>query len=81
MARVDTSPVCRTWPFWAARALPSGVRGPVAYLLCLTEAVLFPVSLPRMRVLVRPICVRLNILPPVTTGIAETIELESTIKE
>jgi hypothetical protein len=31
MARVDTSPVCRALPFWAARALPSGVRGPVAY--------------------------------------------------
>jgi MFS family permease len=49
--------------------------------LCLTGAVLFGISLPRLRVLVRPIYVRLNILPPLTTGIAAVSELETAMKE
>ncbi len=40
-------------------------------LLCLAGAALFGLSLPRLRVLVRPIYVRLNILPPLTIGADE----------
>lgn len=49
-------------------------------LLCLGGAVLFGLSLPRLRALVRPIYVRLNILP-LTTGIATASELETVMKE
>ncbi|HEY7155865.1 MAG TPA: MFS transporter [Gemmataceae bacterium] len=40
-------------------------------LLCLAGAALFGLSLPRMRVLVRPIYIRLNILPPLAIGADE----------
>ncbi len=46
-------------------------------LLCLAGAALFGLSLPRWRVLVRPIYVRLNILPPLTIGSATASELET----
>ena len=49
--------------------------------LCLCGAVLFAISLPRLRTLVRPIYVRLNLLPPLTTGIAAASELETAMKE
>jgi len=38
-------------------------------------------SLPRLRELVRPIYVRLNILPPLATGVAAASELESAMKD
>ncbi|HEY7427586.1 MAG TPA: MFS transporter [Gemmataceae bacterium] len=50
-------------------------------LLCLVGAAFFAVNLPRLRVLVRPIYVRLNIVPPITTGIAAASELEMVTKE
>jgi MFS family permease len=50
-------------------------------LLCLAGAAFFGLSLPRLRVLVRPIYARLNILPPLTTGIASASELETVMKE
>jgi MFS family permease len=50
-------------------------------LLCLAGAILFGISLPRLRVLVRPIYVRLNILPPLTTGILAASELETAMRE
>jgi MFS family permease len=62
---------------WLGPAITLRING----LLCLTGATLFALSLPRLRVLVRPIYARLNILPPVTTGIAVASELESTMKE
>jgi MFS family permease len=62
---------------WLGPSITLRING----LLCLTGAVLFAVSLPRLRVLIRPIYARLNILPPVTTGIAAASELESTMKE
>lgn len=49
-------------------------------LLCLTGALLFGVSLPRLRVQVRPSYVRLNILPPLAAGIAAASELETAMK-
>jgi MFS family permease len=50
-------------------------------LLCLAGAAGFALSLPRLRGLVRPIYARLNILPPLTTGIATASELEAVMKE
>jgi MFS family permease len=50
-------------------------------LLCLTGAAFFGLSLPRLRELVRPIYVRLNILPPLATGVAAASELESALKD
>jgi MFS family permease len=50
-------------------------------LLCLMGAVLFGLRLPRLQALVRPIYVRLKILPPITTGIATASELETVTKE
>jgi MFS family permease len=50
-------------------------------LLCLTGAALFGLSLPRLHVLVRPIYARLNLLPPLTTGIATASDLEMVVKE
>jgi MFS family permease len=62
---------------WLGRPITFLING----LLCLTGAVLFGLSLPRLRVLVRPIYVRLNILPPLTLGIATASELESAAKK
>ena len=50
-------------------------------LFCLTGAALFGLSLPRWHLLVRPIYVRLNLLPPLTTGIATASDLETVAKE
>jgi hypothetical protein len=50
-------------------------------LLCLAGAVFFGLSLPRLRTLVRPIYVRLNILPPLTSGIAAASELQTAARE
>jgi MFS family permease len=50
-------------------------------LLCLSGAALFGLTLPRFHVLVRPIYVRLNILPPLSLGIATASELETVAKE
>jgi MFS family permease len=50
-------------------------------LLCLSSAALFGLTLPRFHVLVRPIYVRLNILPPLSLGIARASELETVTKE
>src|SRR5579884_416936 len=50
-------------------------------LLCLAGAALFGFSLPHLCVLVRPIYVRLNLLPPLTSGIATASELETVTKE
>ena len=63
--------------FWLGPRITLVINGS----LCLTGAVLFAMSLPRLREVVRPIYARLNILPPVTTGIATASELESTMKE
>jgi MFS family permease len=49
--------------------------------LCLAGAAFFGLYLPRLRALVRPIYVRLNILPPVTAGVAAASELESVMKD
>ena len=58
---------------------------PLTFLIngwfCLAGAAFFGLSLPRLRVLVRPIYARLNILPPITTGIAMASELETVVKE
>jgi MFS family permease len=50
-------------------------------LLCLVGAALFGLSLPRLRVLVRPIYVRLNILPPLPIGMATASERETVTKK
>jgi MFS family permease len=50
-------------------------------LFCLAGAAFFGFSLPRLRVLVRPIYARLNILPPLTTSIATASDLETVMKE
>jgi MFS family permease len=58
---------------------------PIACLIngvfCLIGAALFGLSLPRLRVLMRPTYVRLNILPPLATGISTASELENVAKE
>ncbi|HZV05718.1 MAG TPA: MFS transporter [Gemmataceae bacterium] len=50
-------------------------------LFCLTGAVFFALNLPRLRALVRPIYARLEILPPITNGIAAASDLENAMKE
>ncbi len=49
--------------------------------LCLTGAAFFGFHLPRLRALVRPIYVRLDILPPMTTGVAAASELENVVRD
>jgi MFS family permease len=48
---------------------------------CLVGALLFARQLPRLRALVRPIYVRLNILPEVAAGIHAATSLELATKE
>jgi MFS family permease len=66
-------------------ALAAWFGPPITFLLnglaCLSGAILFGLSLPRLRVLVRPIYVSLNILPEITAGIAAASELETAAKE
>jgi MFS family permease len=50
-------------------------------LLCLGGAAFFGLYLPRLRAQVRPIYVRLNILPPLASGVAAASELENVVKE
>jgi MFS family permease len=50
-------------------------------LFCLAGAVFFALNLPRLRALVRPIYARLEILPPITSGIAAASNLETVVKE
>jgi MFS family permease len=49
--------------------------------LCLGGAAFFGLYLPRLRAQVRPIYVRLNILPPLASGVAAASELENVVKE
>jgi MFS family permease len=66
-----------TLAFWLGLPMACLING----LSCLTGAALFGLSLPRLRVLMRPIYVRLNLLPPLTTGITTASELENITKE
>jgi MFS family permease len=50
-------------------------------LLCLAGAAFFGFSLPGLHELVHPIYARLNILPPLTTGISSASEQETVMKE
>ncbi len=58
-----------------AGALGAPAAVVAAGALCLAGAALFAVRLPRLRARVRPIYVRLGVLPPVTAGIQTAAEL------
>ena len=62
---------------WLGLAITLLING----LVCLAGAAFFALSLPRLRVLVQPIYARLNLLPPLTTGIGSASELETAMKE
>ena len=47
---------------------------------CVVAAAFFAMQLPRLREIVRPIYVRLNLLPPLTTGIENASELKLMVK-
>ena len=62
---------------WLGLAITLLING----LVCLAGAAFFALSLPRLRVLVQPLYARLNLLPPLTTGINSSSELETAMKE
>jgi hypothetical protein len=61
-------------PYFPA-SLAACVPGRFAGVACLAGAGLFAVKLPRLRAGIRPVYVRLGVLPPVTAGIQTAAEL------
>jgi hypothetical protein len=81
MAFLGMAPLGSLLTGWLSTAV--GRPATLAYngLACLAGAVLFAARLPALQGQVRPIYVRMNILPEIRAGIGTACELETVVKE